>query len=449
MPEEMKVAEQIQEKKSFIKRFFEKYPVSDIALLIGWIMCVLCGMMPEKNTILSLVLFACLVVSWRHKNFYLFLALFMFFRELMLIGSSTVFRIYSYMLVIKLAIEIQTLKIRTVHIPVFLWFALYTVVAVGSMNLRFGFNIIVDLIIVYFVLIRILEDDELMRKFLFMIMLGGVASGVYGWTSDAVVEINVGRHKTSETISRYYGALHDANFAGFFYILCFITALDLKKIKIWLRIPLMGLFLYLLLQTGSLSSLITAGAMVFFWTVLKFRQKALIWGTGVLVLVAMFIVAIWTIPALNQIEIFSSIILRINERIVYLQQGRWDMLTTDRYSLWMRALDLFNSQETWKQFIGGNVITTMISESPLGSDFACHQTYIQGLLNFGIVGAVLVFGTSVTVFIYRIIGYLTKWYKNDNCDIKRLQILYMFAFFVFGFSVDFFMEWRYLFFYFI
>ena len=437
-------------KNGFIKNFIKQLSVSNIALAIGWLTCALCGAFPQYNLILSLILFGCVAVSWKDDNFYVFLALFMFFREWMIIAGTPVFRIYSYMLVIKFLVDLPSMRLRVVHFPIFIWLALYSVIAVGAINLRSGFNIIVDMVLVYGVLIKILADDKLMRKFLFVMILGGVASGIYGWTSNSAVEIRVGRYKTSESIQRYYGALYDANFAGFFYNLCFITSLDLKGLRKIPRIALMALFIFLMLQTGSLSSLITCGAIVILWTILKFRHKAVFFGSAIIFLIAIFIAAVWTIPALNQIEIFNNMILRINERIVYLQQGRWDLLTTDRYSLWVEAMEYFKSQDIWSQLIGGNVITSMITdESIFGYDFACHQTYIQSLLDFGIIGTVMIFGTFLAVFVHRLINYLLKWYKNDNRDIKRLQILYMFAFFIFGFSVDFFVEWRYLFFYFI
>ena len=138
-------------------------------------------------------------------------------------------------------------------------------------SIRIGLNVIVDCVLAYIVLSKLLTNNRLMRKFIFSFMLGGIASGVFGWTNDEFTKaINVSG-AGAQKVSRNFGALSDANFAGLFYSLCIICALTVKGLPLWMRGIFLALFGIMLLQTASLSALMILMSFAVLLIILKFR----------------------------------------------------------------------------------------------------------------------------------------------------------------------------------
>ncbi len=75
-----------------------------------------------------------------------------------------------------------------------------------------------------------------------------------------------------------------------------------------------------------------------------------------------FAIAAWNVPAVRNIAAIGSIVTRVNEKMMYLALGRWDMLTTGRYDLWQTVVSHFNRQPMLGKLFGGNVITTLMTD---------------------------------------------------------------------------------------
>ena len=90
----------------------------------------------------------------------------------------------------------------------------------------------------------------------------------------------------------------------------------------------------------------------------------------------------------------------------------------------------------------------MVRDEALSSS-ACHNSYIQSLLNFGILGTVLIYVPLLAVFAYRMYRHFSTESGYEDEDIKMIQLVVMSAFIVFGVSVDFFVDWSLMMFYFI
>lgn len=424
----------------------------DVVFLIGFISCLVPGPFPQLSSVASAILLACIAISFFDENFYIYMALFIYLRYRLLIGDTPAFRFYSYLVVLRFLIDLPKIKFRIAYLPALFVFLLHSVFALGRMEeaggLRVGLNVIVDCSLVYIVLLKLLANNSLFRKFMFAFMLGGVASGIYGWTNaDFTVDINVsgaGAHK----VSRNFGALSDANFAGLFYSLCIVCSIVLKKVPLWLRCIFLGLFAVMLLQTASLSALLILGVLIALFIVLSFRFKSIFILSGLLVLFVIAVVVILSVPQLREIEAISGLIIRITEKLSYIPRGRWDLLTTDRSAIWSEALDLFANKSLWGKLIGGSVITVMFIDLSVIS-IACHNSYLQSILNFGILGTIFIYIPLLAVFIYRLLKHFSTKKGYEAEDIKILQLIFSFAFIVFGMTVDFFIDWPFMLLYFI
>ena len=84
--------------------FLEKY--YDAVFLLSLLCCSLVGRFPQLSLPLSGVMFLCFASSFFSDNFFLYTAVFMFMRNKMVIGGTTAYRFYSYLLVLKFLLEI-------------------------------------------------------------------------------------------------------------------------------------------------------------------------------------------------------------------------------------------------------------------------------------------------------------------------------------------------------
>lgn len=432
-----------EEQKARKRRIF-----FDIVLLIAWAICVPTGAIPQYNTILSLMLVVCFLISFSDENLYIYTALFMYMRYRMLIGDEPAYRIYSYLVALRFLIDLPKTKFRVIYLPAIFVFILHSIFALTNFeSMRIALNVIVDVVLAYIVLMNVLKDERLFRKYLFFFIMGGVLSGMYGWLNTGVaVDINVagaGVH----TVNRNFGALGDPNFAGLFYALCVVTALMLKGIPRVLRLVFIAIFGILILQTASLSAILTLIILSVFTIILKFRGKSvaiLSVGTFAVIVVTALLLAI---PQFRQIDAVNGLIIRVNEKLSYIPRGRWDLLTTDRWDIWSQAMGIFLSKPLWAQLIGGSVITVMARDPSI--NFACHNSYIQSILNFGVLGMLMIYIPLFLTFGYRLIRHFGNDSGYEKEDIRIIQLCIMFAFIFFGMTVDFFIDWTYMIFCFI
>lgn len=431
-------------KSSLLKR-----RLFDGIYILGFICALLPGPVPSLSAAASILLLACIAVSFFDENFYLYMALFIYLRYRLLIGDTPAFRVYTYLMVLRFLIDLPKIKFKIAYLPALFVFLLHSIFATGRLeSLRVGFNVIVDCVLVYLLLLRIVPDTKLMRKFIFAFILGGIASGIYGWTNpEFTKDINVsgaGVH----TVSRNFGALSDANFAGLFYSLCIICSLTLKKIPIWLRCIFVVLFSVMLLQTASLSGFLILTMLGIFLIILKYRMKSVFILLFLFMGISLIFAVLWSVPQFREIEAIQGLLFRISEKLSYIPRGRWDLLTTDRYAIWQESMRIFSSKSLWGQLIGGSVVTVMVIDKAIFS-IACHNSYLQSILNFGIIGTLLIYLPLFAVFTHRMIAHFSNRAGYENEDIKMLQLILPFAFIMFGLTVDFFIDWPYLLLYFI
>lgn len=426
--------------------------VYNALLLVSWITCLLVGKFSQYTMILSGVMLVCILLCFFDDNFYLYAALFMFFRYKMLLGDTPVFRIYTYLIVIKFLIDLPKYKVRIAYFPAILVFLMHCVFAGTKINARLSLNILVDIFIIYIILMKVLGNDRLMRKFIFVFLLGGIGSGVYGMTAplkEVSSSISI-RGAGGTLVDRNKGSLGDANYAGMFYDMCILAVILIKGIPLWIKIIFVALFFIFLLQTASLSALLTLSILLILAVILKYRAKSIIILSGILIIGLIGLAVILSVPQIREIPAINGIIIRVTEKLRYLVIGRWDLLTTDRYAIWTQALNYFSQKGLGGQLLGGSVITVAILDTTFFAyAWACHNSYVQSLLNFGILGAIVVYSVIFAVLGYRLLNHFKKPKVYENEDIKIIQIIFMLGFLIFGFTVDFFLDWTYLFYYLI
>ena len=118
----------------------------DVVFIIAWAVCLPVGAVPQYSTYLSLILLACIGISFFDENLFLYSALFMFMRYRMLIGSETVYRLFSYLVAMRFIFEIPKSSFRVIYLPVIFVFAMHSFFAMANIeNMRVALNIVIDI----------------------------------------------------------------------------------------------------------------------------------------------------------------------------------------------------------------------------------------------------------------------------------------------------------------
>ena len=79
---------------------------------------------------------------------------------------------------------------------------------------------------------------------------------------------------------------------------------------------------------------------------------------------------------------------------------------------------------------------------------AVHQSYVQSLLNFGILGTLVIFGTFAGMTIKKIFQCMRLEESWLPIDMLRCSAMTAFIFMLYAATVDIFMDWRSLFLFF-
>ena len=426
------------------------YP--NVILGLGWIICVAIGALPSMESLLSLALLGLAVLLIRRDEFYIFLMFFIFFLDQFNLSSgSPAYRIYSYLVLIKFIVEIPKAKFRVPYLPAFLVFFLFCIFGVGSVGgIRLGLHLFADIFIVYAILIRLKADPPMFRKMVFLFGAVAVAAGIYSMLAGNIISYDVGREGVrSEEIVRYCATFGDANYAGFYYNIAIFGLLSLKAPKWYLRLPLVLALHYFLLLTNSMTAFLAYFLCLALFLLLRFPKKAVVIFPVAAVVAIIVVALVMAVPALQQIDFIQNVIIRVSEQFRYLQSGRLDMFTSGRTDIWDYFMDCFRNQDILGKLFGGNVVTSAITGPEFTKYLACHQAYIQGLLTFGVFGAIVVFATVIGKFIYKFVTYFTTHIKGENADIVRVVLIATMVWLFFGFSIDFFLDWRFMYFFFI
>ena len=421
-----------------------------IAAGIILLTCVAIGLFPSLTTIISAVLALCVLVLIRNDDFYALAAVFLLFSDQFVLGqSSPVYRIFSYLILIKFIIELPKARFKTLYFPILAVLIVYSLFAMGgSVSMRWGLNLVADVMVSYFIILRIRNHHSLFERFLILYVLCAILAGLYGVTAGKMVEYDVGRASVrSESIFRYYGTVGDPNYVGFFYNIAIAFVLCGKSFRKWyVKAVLLVPLYYFMLIANSMTTFLCNIILIILYIIIRYRKKAPPILGAIAFLGVLLLIAILTVPALEHISVFNNIKIRVNEQFRYLRSGRMDMATSDRTVLWSYFWDYFQHQSTMGKLFGGNIITSYHTLDTFTYK-ACHMVYLQALLDFGILGAVIFVGTILIKAVHNFFRALTD--NSERVGEYRILFLVTFVWIFFGLSIDMLIDWRFMFFYFL
>lgn len=424
---------------------------------------------PNLNIIITFLIAPLMLWLFFYDEFYLLLPVFMLFTtQLLLKENMPLARFYIYLLLIKLVFTKKSSKLNAVMLPALVVFFLYcgfTIMgsnldyqnAAGTLgdapgwisNLRLATRTMLDLVIVYLMAYLLIHDKKICQRFFVVLVVAVLLSGLYGYRAQNVMEYSLGMDANTGTmlsIVRHKGSLEDPNYFGFYVNIAIVIVLSAKVLqKPYLRYPLLVALYYFLLASGSLTSLACNVAVLFFYIVLKYKKAAPI---ALVILGTLTLGAYLTatnLPVIKDMTVIQNVQLRI-ERQIYHTEDNEVISTSGRTDLWEYYTNFYKKQDTLPRLFGGNIMMSSVIEPKFLEEpgHASHMVYIQFLLNFGLLGTLVL----LLCFIAKACGYAYRYFK-ENEPIFMTFFLCSCIWLIYGASLDYFPNWIFMLFYFL
>ena len=466
----------MQERAAIKRSFATVFTKANIALIYIIIMLFVRSIKPELNVIAAFAITPAMLYLLLHDEFYVLIAVFIFFYEQLIFApGAPVFRIYSYLFFAKFIFSKRKINFNLVLLPAVFVIIMYASFAMMNadvstavkafiarnqtppsalvINLRLVFKTMADLSFVFIIAYILNNDKKLFNKLFIVFVAAAVCSGLYGFRADNVFSYTLGYSaNTGATVAvtRYMASFNDPNYAGFFLniaLFAVITSSVFKKL--YIKIPLMLVLYYYIIASGSITALIGNASAWVLYLALRYRLKAI----PIIAIVSIFGVLMYytatAIPIIKNISVVSNLEQRLQNQFKDAldteDSADSAALTSGRTKNWKYYLDYFNKQDIFRKLFGGNIILTSALDPYFAENNGSvpHQAYINFLLIFGIVGTFFIILCFVIKNIYYAVFYLKK---KDDLYLTLILCNFMWAFF--GLSLDYFPDWKFMFFYF-
>lgn len=252
------------------------------------------------------------------------------------------------------------------------------------------------IIVINLILLRYsyLDNNARIRKFWYVFVIAALLSFLSGLINhNVMVDTNQVVNSELVTFSRYMGLFNDPNYMGLFFSIAVFAIVTMKMFDKKIRIILIAALYAMLAATLSMTAIL--GNLLFWGIYLvtqgKIRPKVLIYCfLFACALVFLYFYALQH----RDLPVLGAFAFRISGKLSGLAGGDMNYVTTGRTMLSAAHWKYYISQPISKILFGGNLVNSFVIDLPIGR-FAAHNEYVDLLLNVGIVGASVIWGTVV------------------------------------------------------
>ncbi|MDD3766767.1 MAG: O-antigen ligase family protein [Eubacteriales bacterium] len=453
------------------ERLFSK---PNIALYYIVLVVFAAAIKPDLMQIAAFAITPAMFYLFLKDEFYVLVAIFIFFyKPLIYIPGEPMYRIYTYLFFVKLIVSKRKIDINLALLPSLAVFILYIVFVVWNadtsaevrhyiernqnppsdwfINAKKVFQLTADLSFAFVVAYILNTDRELFKKFFILLIFVGIASGIYGFSANNIFNYNIGysdRAGTEVSIVRYMGSFDDPNYAGMFLNIALFAVVSLKIFrKSYVKFPLLLALYYYIIASGSITALVCNAVGWVVFIILRYRLKS---ATVLLIGAAIASIAVYSainLPVIRDLSVVRNIELRLENQFKgEIDSENTSALTSGRTKHWQFYMDYYKRQDIFKKLFGGNIVLTSALDPYFqeNNKQAPHQAFIGFLMNFGLVGTIVI----ILCFLAKNVFYVIYYFKQKS-DLYLLLVLCNFIWAFYGISLDYFADWKFMFFYFL
>lgn len=413
-----------------------------ICLWACYICCALSGVVPQM--ILSLIFVACvIVICCRGDSISVWPIMIFYYSIFGTIFGISVYRIFTILFLVVHCYKKQRPTISYRVLPPLLVYIYYLIVVVFSHSIKTMFFSFVDIICAIFLVYDYLRNRDEMRRFFesyvvvcFLAFLTGLIS-----RNEMSVMQNYGGKLL--TISRFTATFEDPNYMGFFYTVAVFSIVALKMYRPITRVVIVVALYGIILTSMSMTAII---GNILLWTLFLLIRGNIRPRTVLIIILSLLATMSLYSYGLEHpnVKLIGDMSLRIQDKMNSLFLKDFDSFSTGRTSLSEVHLSIFNNSNIISQLFGGRAVNSYFIDVGQGADFSAHNEYIDMLLNVGIIGWVLIYGSVIISAIRKAITFR----KQNDCvflcgTMMNLVWLYYVA------TLTVFLDFRYMFAYFI
>lgn len=428
------------------KKYFTR---SNILLGTAVVLPLTLAFFPGLSTIVAIAIaFISLLLITKDEFYLIFVVTLFFYSQLVLPGGLALYRFFNYLLLIKIFFDYKKLSLNYFMLAPFFGIVIYCAVILIPALGKLGISTLADIILVLLLTGRVLKDKELFRKFCIVFVASALVSGFYGILGRHTFQYAADYREGVWTvyITRYLGSFVDPNYAGFFFNLALFMLFALNTVNWKVKLPVIALLAYFLIATVSMSSVICFFTTFIIFAFIKWPRKAVPVVLALFLAAGGFYGAAKTIPFLSNIQIVSDLITRVDSQLGFIEEGDTARVTTKRSETWNSYWEYFKTQSLIRKLFGGNIVMASYLEYKFQKEMVGfpHQAYIGLLLNIGIIGTVIL----LLGLLLKVLFYLLEYFKKrEDVYLVLITTTYIWAFF--GMGIDFFVDWKFFFFYFL
>ncbi|MGL5416434.1 MAG: hypothetical protein ACRDAU_12290 [Clostridium sp.] len=400
---------------------------------------ILCqGINSLLDQIIYVIILWIMVINFRNERNYIFLPMYIFFYSQMVLGGNIVlFRIYTIIYIINCLTKGISKKLN-LEIIIYISLAFYYMSVVSFKSLSVSISLIIDITFIYIYFKEMLYNVDNKEQFYKLFIYSNIISIIYGIINGergitAIVEVN----SKILNLNRFTGSFIDPNYLGFFTNLSIILVIILiknKKIKI---ITLLILYIGLI-GTMSITGIVVNIIFINLILIYKYKMKGIIINGIILVVIG----SVYNYSLKNDIYLISDFNHRIESKFEAISTGDKGGILSERDEIWKMNVNYFENQSDIKKLIGGN----FISDYGIDNNFkrVSHQIYIDILINWGYLGL-----SVFSIFLILKLKSLYKKYMRNKKEIYLVNILILFVWIIYGFSISMFPGWYFIMFLFL
>lgn len=416
--------------------------IQTICIWICYACCAMSGLVPQMT--LSLITIFCVVIICCYGDPVAVWPIMIFYYSVFgtVLGIS-VYRIFSLLFLMVHCYKKQRLRIEYRVLPPLLVYIYYLVAVVFGHSVRTMLFSFVDIICSVLLVCDYLSNENELKAFFSSYVVVAFLSFITGLVSGNEMTVMQDYSGRILTISRFTATFEDPNYLGFFYTIAIFAIVSLKMYRPVLRaIVIIGLY-GIILASMSMTAII--GNILLWMLFLLIRGKINIKILGTVFLAVLAVIWVYNYGLAHpDLKLIGDMSLRVQDKLNSLFIKDFDAFSTGRTYLSEVHLDIFKNSLIIQQLIGGRAVNSYYIDVGQNANFSAHNEYIDMLLNVGIIGWIIMYGYIIISIIRKIHAFRSN---GDNFSLCGIMMNLAWLYYVATLTV--FLDFRYLFAYFI
>ena len=397
---------------------YEKTKGLDLQTICLWacyVCCALSGIVPQM--MLSLIIVACvIVICCRGDSISVWPIMIFYYSILGTIFGISVYRIFTILFLVVHCYKTQRPTISYRVLPPLVVYIYYLVLVVSNHSIKTMLFSFIDIICAIFLVYDYFDNEVELNKFFKSYVIVAFLAFLTGAISRNEMTVMQDYGGKLLTISRFTATFEDPNYMGFFYTIAIFAIVALKMYRPIIRAVIVVVLYGMILTSMSMTAII---GNVLLWTLFLLIRGNIRPKTVIIVALALFA----TIGLYNyglahpDVKLIGDMSLRVQDKMRSLFLKDLDSFSTGRTSLSEVHLKIFNDSSLLRQMFGGRAVNSYYIDVGQGANYSAHNEYIDMLLNVGIIGWIVMYGSVVTSALRKAI--LFKKQKKAHAFAER------------------------------